>query len=124
MTSPRGTLLLVPNTLDLGAPDAPPIECVLAIGVLQHAARLSHWVAEDAKTTRAFLKRVDRVVPLAQALQAIEIAELPRPPKGSKVPPAAVDLTPLLAPAMTGSWLPARTGSGLRCCRWPGQARC
>ena len=122
MTSPRGTLLLVPNTLDLGAPDAPPIESVLAIGVLQHAARLSHWVAEDAKTTRAFLKRVDRVVPLVRPLQAIGIAELPRPPKGSKVPPAAVDLTPLLAPAMTGSDIGLISEAGLPAVADPGAA--
>ena len=122
MTSPRGTLLLVPNTLDLGAPDAPPIESVLAVGVLQHAARLSHWVAEDAKTTRAFLKRVDRVVPLAQPLQAIAIAELPRPPKGSRAPPAAVDLTPLLAPAMAGSDIGLISEAGLPAVADPGAA--
>ena len=55
MNLPCGTLVLVPNTLDLGAPDAVPVEEVLAAGVLRQAAQLSHWVAEDAKTTRAFL---------------------------------------------------------------------
>jgi 16S rRNA (cytidine1402-2'-O)-methyltransferase len=122
MTAPRGTLVLVPNTLDLGAPDAPPIESVLAIGVLQHAARLSHWVAEDAKTTRAFLKRVDRVVPLARPLQAIEIAQLPRPPKGAQAPPAAIDLTPLLAPAMAGSDIGLISEAGLPAVADPGAA--
>ena len=84
MNSPRGTLLLVPNTLDLGAPEAPPIEDVLPAGVLRHAAGLSHWVAEDAKTTRAFLKRVHAVVPLCRALQEMSICELPRPAKGGQ----------------------------------------
>jgi hypothetical protein len=42
---------------------------------------LAHWVAENAKTTRAFLKRVDAIVPLAQPLQAVQIVELPRPTK-------------------------------------------
>ena len=82
MSPLRGRLVLVPNTLDLGAPQAPSIDTVLPAGVLQNAARLAHWVAEDAKTTRAFLKRVDAVVPLARPLQAIEVRELPRPPKG------------------------------------------
>jgi 16S rRNA (cytidine1402-2'-O)-methyltransferase len=122
MTSPRGALLLVPNTLDLGAPDAPPIESVLPIGVLQHAARLSHWVAEDAKTTRAYLKRVDRVVPLARPLQAIEIEELPRPPKGAKGPQAPVDLAPLLAPAMAGSDIGLISEAGLPAVADPGAA--
>ena len=84
MTPARGSLILVPNTLDLGAPQAPPIEAVLPAGVLQQAAHLAHWVAEDAKTTRAFLKRVGAVVPLARSLQEIHIRELPRPAKGSR----------------------------------------
>ncbi len=122
MTAPRGTLLLVPNTLDLGAPDAPPVDAVLPMGVLRHAARLAHWVAEDAKTTRAFLKRVDQVVPLARPLQAIEIAELPRPPKGARVPTAAIDLTPLLAPAMAGSDIGLISEAGLPAVADPGAA--
>ncbi len=122
MTSPRGRLLLVPNTLDLGAPDAPPIDAVLPMGVLQQAARLLHWVAEDAKTTRAFLKRVDQVVPLAQPLQAIEITELPRPAKGARAPTAAVDLTPLLAPAMAGNDMGLISEAGLPAVADPGAA--
>ncbi len=122
MTAPRGTLLLVPNTLDLGAPDAPPVDAVLPMGVLRHAARLAHWVAEDAKTTRAFLKRVDQVVPLARPLQAIAIAELPRPPKGARSPTAAVDLTPLLAPAMAGSDVGLISEAGLPAVADPGAA--
>lgn len=82
MTVQNGSLLLVPNTLDLGAADAPDIAEVLPSGVLRRAAALEHWIAEDAKTTRAFLKRVQAIVPLAQPLQAIEIRELPQPQKG------------------------------------------
>ncbi len=82
MSAPAGSLLLVPNTLDLGAADAPDITEVLPFGVLRRAAALKHWIAEDAKTTRAFLKRVQAVVPLAQSLQATEIRELPQPQKG------------------------------------------
>ncbi len=82
MSAPVGSLLLVPNTLDLGAADAPDITEVLPSGVLRRAAALKHWIAEDAKTTRAFLKRVQAIVPLAQPLQATEIRELPQPQKG------------------------------------------
>jgi len=77
-----GRLLLVPNTLDLGAADAPDIAEVLPSGVLRRAAALKHWIAEDAKTTRAFLKRVQAIVPLAQPLQSTDIRELPQPQKG------------------------------------------
>ena len=67
------SLLLVPNTLDLGEPEAQQadIRQVLPDGVLQRVAALTDWVAEDAKTTRAFLQRVSRVYPLTVPLQAI-----------------------------------------------------
>lgn len=122
MTPPRGVLLLVPNTLDLGAPDAAPIDAVLPAGVLQHAARLAHWVAEDAKTTRAFLKRVHALVPLALPLQAIDIRELPRPAKGGRTPPDATDLSALLAPALAGADVGLISEAGLPAVADPGAA--
>ena len=119
---PRGELLLVPNTLDLGAADAPAIDAVLAMGVLRQAARLAHWVAEDAKTTRAFLKRVDAVAPLAQPLQTIDIRELPRPPKGGRPATVAPDLAPLLAPALAGADIGLISEAGLPAVADPGAA--
>ena len=91
-----GRLLLVPNTLDLGCPDpvtgnAPDLQQVLPLGVIREAARIAHWIAENAKTTRAFLKRVDQVIPLSQALQGLSIEELPRPVKGGKADKGAKD---------------------------------
>jgi 16S rRNA (cytidine1402-2'-O)-methyltransferase len=119
--SASGALWLIPNTLDLGAADAPPIEQVLPLGVLQHAARLSHWLAEDAKTARAFLKRVDAVVPLSHALQAISIVELPRLPKGgAHAPAAAPDIAPLLAPAFAGHDVGLISEAGLPAVADPG----
>ena len=102
--APRGRLLLVPNTLDLGA-EPVDIQQLLPLGVLQCAAGLAHWLAEDARSTRAFLKRVHAVVPLLQPLQAIDIRELPRPPKGggsSHAAPGDKLWRELLAPALTG----------------------
>jgi 16S rRNA (cytidine1402-2'-O)-methyltransferase len=101
MSAPPGALYLVPNTLDFGTDVATsPIEDVLPGSVLRTAARLTHWVAENARTTRAFLKRVNAVVPLAQPLQALAIVELPRPAKGARG--VAADLAPLLEPARQG----------------------
>lgn len=118
----RGTLFLVPNTLDLGAPQAPPIEAVLAAGVLHQAAHLLHWIAEDAKTTRAFLKRVAAVVPLARPLQEIAIRELPRPAKGGHIAPVAALLDALLEPAMSGQDIGLISEAGLPAVADPGAA--
>ena len=118
----RGSLILVPNTLDLGAPEAPPIEAVLAAGVLHQAAQLCHWVAEDAKTTRAFLKRVASQTPLARPLQEIDIRELPRPPKGGHPAPSPAALDTLLAPALAGHDIGLISEAGLPAVADPGAA--
>ena len=122
---PVGRLLLVPNTLDLGTDCEVPLDAVLPRGVIEHAARLGHWVAENAKTTRALLKRVDALVPLAQPLQQVQITELPRPQKGLKpgakpgaVP--AVDWRALLAPALAGNDLGLLSEAGLPAVADPG----
>ncbi|MCM5680846.1 SAM-dependent methyltransferase [Schlegelella sp. S2-27] len=104
--SATGKLYLMPTPLDFGtlaADAAPPdLQQVLPLDVLQVAARLPVWIAENAKTARAFLKRVHGVVPLQQPLQALLIQELPRPAKGGHKPVAAVPLDPLLAAAQKG----------------------
>ena len=121
MSTSPGTLLLVPNTLDLGG-EALDIQQVLPLGVLRRAAALSHWVAEDARSTRAFLKRVHAVVPLASALQAIAIRELPRPNKGSGITLQPADLHALLAPALAGHDLGLISEAGLPAVADPGAA--
>ena len=63
-----GTLLLVPNTLDLGV-QPQPLDEVLPTAVLRRAAAVRHWAVENAKTARALLKRVDAVTPLALPLR-------------------------------------------------------
>ena len=107
-----GTLLLVPNALDLGA-DEVDLRDVLPDGVIRRAAALQHWAAEDARSTRAFLKRVAAVTPLAVALQAIAICELPRPRKGSREPVPATEWQALLAPALAGHDLGLISEAGL-----------
>ena len=122
MTPARGALILVPNTLDFGiAANPPDVQDVLPASVIRTAARLTHWVAENAKTTRAFLKRIDAVVPLTQPLQTLSIVELPRPQKGTRSAPAA-DLTALLAPALQGVDLGLISEAGLPAVADPGAA--
>lgn len=73
-----GTLYLVPNLL--GPLDLPEEESSLSIvlpdPVQQIAARLPYFVAENAKTARAFLKCVATRHPLGRPLQEIQIREL------------------------------------------------
>ncbi len=119
------TLYLVPNTLDLGLTTAASADLreVLPLGVIQIAARLQYWVAENAKATRAFLKRVDAVVPLAQPLQAVHIVELPRPVKGAAaVADTAPALHALLAPAANGHDIGLISDAGLPAVADPGAA--
>lgn len=116
-----GRLLLVPNTLDFGVDgDLPELVESLPLGAIRTAARLEHWIAESAKTTRAFLKRVDAVVPLARPLQEIAIVELPRPPKGRAG--ASIDAAPLLAPVRGGADVGLISEAGLPAVADPGAA--
>jgi 16S rRNA (cytidine1402-2'-O)-methyltransferase len=117
----RGRLILMPNTLDFGVDDSLDLREVLPQRVVETAARLTHWAAENAKTTRALLKRVDAIAPLTQPLQAIQISELPRPPKGGK--PANNDVASwraLLSPAMAGQDVGLISEAGLPAVADPG----
>jgi 16S rRNA (cytidine1402-2'-O)-methyltransferase len=83
----QGRLLLIPNTLDLGCTGGdgvplPDLRKVLPMGAIEAAAGLRHWVAENAKSTRAFIKRVGEVLPLTASIQEQDIQVLPRPTKG------------------------------------------
>jgi 16S rRNA (cytidine1402-2'-O)-methyltransferase len=124
MSAPTpGTLWLVPTPLDFGTLDAagesPDLREVLPMGTLQTAARLTHWVVENAKTARAFLKRVHAVVPLAQPLQSLQIQELPRAPKGQRgAAPALPDA--LLEPALQGQEMGLMSEAGMPAVADPG----
>jgi len=122
-----GTLFLVPNTLDFGIEgEQADLQEVLPLGVIRTAARLTHWVAENGKTTRAFLKRVNAVVPLALALQQLSIEELPRPGKGGARPSAhggdQAAVERLLAPLHAGHDLGLISEAGLPAVADPGAA--
>lgn len=90
-----GTLFLIPNTL--GPTDAQPgaLNHVLPGQVQALTSQLGYFVAENAKTARAFLKLVAIDHPLARPLQDIRIAEL-----NVNTPPAALSI--LLEPLLAG----------------------
>ncbi len=118
MTSARGRLLLVPNGLDLGTETEVGLREVLPDGVISQAAGVSHWVVENAKSARAFLKRVGALLPLCQPLQAMKIVELPRPQKGSGA--SLGSLEHLLAPTLDGHDVGLLSEAGLPAVADPG----
>ncbi|WP_322033696.1 SAM-dependent methyltransferase [Paraburkholderia sp. J76] len=89
----KGTLYLIPNTLGDG--DDAALNAVLPMPVRERAGALASYIGENAKTTRAFLKRVGTTRPI----QEIEIREL-----NVNTPAGEVDrlLAPLLAGIDTG----------------------
>jgi 16S rRNA (cytidine1402-2'-O)-methyltransferase len=119
-----GRLYLVPNTLDFGAAADPAepldVQDTLPLAALQVAARLRHWAVENARSARALLKRIDAVVPLAQPLQALNMVELPRPPKGGGRPAPEAHWLALLEPAFAGEDIGLLSEAGLPAVADPG----
>jgi 16S rRNA (cytidine1402-2'-O)-methyltransferase len=114
-----GTLLVVPSPLDGGTARPTELTDTLPLGVVHAAARLSHWVVENAKAARAFLKRIDAVAPLACPLQAMSIVELPRPHKGARAA-AMPDMRLLLQPLLDGHDVGLLSEAGLPAVADPG----
>ncbi len=85
-----GTLYLIPNSLGPG-----DLESVIPAPVRAQTAALDCFIAENAKTARAFLKTVAATHPLQTALQQIDIREL-------NVNTPASALPSLLAPLLAG----------------------
>lgn len=102
MKNQPGTLYLVAAPLDFGCDVQAPLQSALPMATLQVAARLPHWICENAKSTRAYLNRVAEIVPLAQPLQSIAIEELPREVHKKGDHTTNYDARPLLAAALQG----------------------
>ena len=118
-----GRLFLVPAPLDFGCAQQAPLQDALPLGTLQTAAGLSHWICENAKSARAYLQRVDAVVPLAAPLQTQHIAELPHEVhKRGDHTPCLFDAKPLLAPAVAGHDVGLLSEAGMPAVADPGSS--
>ncbi len=125
-TPALGKLYLVPAPLDFGCATQSPITDVLPELTLRTAARLQHWVCENAKSTRAYLKRVGEHVPLNLPLQQQNLQELPREAhkkgdhggKGG----AVFDAKALLAPALAGHDMGLVSEAGMPAVADPGSS--
>ncbi len=124
----RGTLYLVPAPLDFGEIAAEPAKVTqwLPAETLAVASRLTHWITENAKSTRAFLKRVESVGTLGCPLQAQQLMELPRAAhkKGDHQPGAEADAMArhLLEPALEGHDMGLVSEAGMPAIADPGSS--
>ncbi|MDH6590884.1 16S rRNA (cytidine1402-2'-O)-methyltransferase [Variovorax sp. TBS-050B] len=121
MTTP-GKLYLVPAPLDFGCDPLAPLQDVLPLGTLQTAAGITHWICENAKSARAYLKRIDAVVPLAAPLQAQDIRELPREVHKKGDHAGQFDARPLLAAALEGHDVGLLSEAGMPAVADPGSS--
>jgi len=117
-----GRLYLVPAPLDFGCREQLPLQDQMPAATLAVAARLGHWVCENAKSLRAYLGRVHAVVPLAAPLQSLQIAELPREVHKKGDHGGGHDATALLADACAGHDVGLTSEAGMPAIADPGSS--
>jgi len=122
MTAAKGKLYLVPAPLDFGCERQAPIQDVIPLQTLQIAARLSSFICENAKSTRAYLKRVGELVPLGQPVQALQIQELPREIHKKGDHSGNYDARPLLKAALDGRDIGLVSEAGMPAIADPGSS--
>ncbi len=117
-----GTLYLVPAPLDFGCEPQSALDQVMPAATLRTTAMLRHWVCENAKTTRAYLKRVGENQPLCTTLQAMDLQELPRDvhKKGDHL--SAFDARYLLQAAVDGADIGLISEAGMPAVADPGSS--
>jgi 16S rRNA (cytidine1402-2'-O)-methyltransferase len=98
----RGKLYLVPAPLDFGCDSESNLQNTMPWGTLVVAAKIQFWVCENAKSARAYLKRVHEITPLSNPIQALKIQELPREVHKKGDHSGNFDARHLLAPALEG----------------------
>ena len=121
-TRPKGKLYLVPAPLDFGCDTQAPLQDALPLGTLQVAAGITHWICENAKSARAYLKRIDAVVPLAAPLQSQQIDELPREVHKKGDHAGQFDARPMLAAALEGHDVGLLSEAGMPAVADPGSS--
>ncbi|RRH91447.1 ribosomal RNA small subunit methyltransferase I [Variovorax beijingensis] len=118
----HGKLYLVPAPLDFGCDTQAPLQDALPLGTIQAAAGITHWICENAKSARAYLKRIDAVAPLAAPLQAQDIRELPREVHKKGDHAGQFDARPLLAAALEGHDIGLLSEAGMPAVADPGSS--
>jgi 16S rRNA (cytidine1402-2'-O)-methyltransferase len=121
VTAP-GRLFLVPAPLDFGCAVQAPLADVLPQQTLVRASQLTHWICENAKSARAYLKRVHELHPLAKPLQELRITELPHDVHKKGDHGGTFDAKPLLATALQGNDIGLLSEAGMPAVADPGSS--
>ena len=122
MSLKKGKLYLVPAPLDFGCEQLAPIHDVMPVQTLQIAATLGHFICENAKSTRAYLKRVGEQVELRQPIQALHMTELPREVHKKGDHTGNFDARPLLKAALEGHDIGLVSEAGMPAIADPGSS--
>lgn len=120
--SGHGTLYLVPAPLDFGCEQQTPLQAVMPPHTLSVAANLRVWVCENAKTTRAYLKRIGEIYPLCEPIQSMQLQELPREVHKKGDHAGGFDAKPLLAAALRGEHIGLVSEAGMPAVADPGSS--
>ena len=118
----KGGLYLVPAPVDFGCAAQTPLRNVMPDATLESAARLTHWICENAKSARAYLKRVGEIHPLALPLREQQIVELPREIHKKGDHDTGFDAKPLLASALAGHDVGLLSEAGMPAIADPGSS--
>ncbi len=125
MNAPRktGRLYLVPTPLDFGCEVDAGLGAALPAQTIAIAAGITNWITENAKSTRAFLKRVGEQQALAAPLQEQGITELPRQVhKKGDHDAGSFDARPLLGAALRGQDVGLVSEAGMPAIADPGSS--
>jgi 16S rRNA (cytidine1402-2'-O)-methyltransferase len=118
----KGLLYLVPAPLDFGCAQSADLRDTLPMGTIRVAASLAHWVCENAKSARAYLKRVNEITPLCQPIQALSLVELPREVHKKGDHNGNFDARALLKPALDGHNMGLVSEAGMPAVADPGSS--
>ncbi|OIP14263.1 MAG: ribosomal RNA small subunit methyltransferase I [Comamonadaceae bacterium CG2_30_59_20] len=118
----KGRLYLVPAPLDFGCAQSAELQATMPMGTITVAASLAHWVCENAKSARAYLKRVNEIAPLCQPIQTQSLVELPREVHKKGDHDGNFDARALLQPALDGHNMGLLSEAGMPAVADPGSS--
>ena len=117
-----GSLYLVPAPLDFGCAVQAPLQDVMPAGTLTVAAGITHWICENAKSSRAYLKRIGQLHALALPMREQQMVELPREVHKKGDHKGGFDARHLLAAALEGRDIGLLSEAGMPAVADPGSS--